>query len=192
MAVTCALSLTAAHGWCYALIMFKNDYNLNLTVLPPTSKPRLSLCQSASLSVNLFMEWNSKLTKFQMAMGKASEQCNKLGNKTHQCLHLHFHLIFLWPVALCTESIFLTPFPIYYWETAGRKGKYWLECSLCLLTDCTLHKNSDEIAVCFLFLCLYFIWESNDGCLMWLRCDSQYTFISPSARHVLSCFVLTR
>lgn len=132
------------------------------------------------------MEWNSKLTKFQMGMAKPLEQSNKLGEKTHQCLHLHFHLIFLWPVALCTESIFLTPFPIYYWETAGRKGRYWLERSLCLLTDCTLHKNSDEIAVCFLFLCLYSIWESNDGCLMWLSCDSQYKFISPSAQHICS------
>lgn len=86
-----------------------------------------------------------------MAMAKASEKSNTLRKKTQQCLHLHFHLIFLWPVALCTESIFLTPFPIYYWETAGRKGKYRLECSLCRLTDCALHKNSDEIAVCFLF-----------------------------------------
>lgn len=116
-------------------------------------------------------------------MAKASEQTNKLEEKPHQCLHLHFHLIFLWPVALCTESIFLTPFPIYYSQTAGRKGKYWLECSLCLLADCTLHNNSDEIAVCFLFVCLYSIWESNDGFLVWLRCDSQYAFIS-AAPHV--------
>lgn len=150
MAVICALYLTAAHEWCYAFIIFSNDYNCNLTIRPPTFFPPC-LSVFLPLSLNLFMEWNSKLTKFQMAMAKASEQSDKLGKKTHQCLNLHFHLIFFWPVALCTESIFLTPFPIYYWETAGRKGKYWLECSLCLLTDCALHKNSNEIAVCFLF-----------------------------------------
>lgn len=101
-------------------------------------------------------------------------------------LHLHFHLIFLWPVALCTESIFLTPFPIYYLEKAGREGRYWLtECSLCLYTKCTLHKNSNEIAVCFLLLCLYFKWKINNDCWIWLRCDSQYKSISSSGQHIL-------
>lgn len=112
MAVTCVLFLTAAHGLRYALTIFNSDYNLNLTTLPPAFFLSLIL----SLSVNLFRERNCKLTKFQMAMAKASEQGNKLrrGEHTkHSSLHLHFHLIFLWPVALCTESIFLTPFPIY-------------------------------------------------------------------------------
>lgn len=90
-----------------------------------------------------------------MAKGLRAEW--QVGEKTHQCLHLHFHLIFFWPEALCTESIFLTPFPIYYQETAGRKGKYWLECSLCLLTDYALHKNGDEIAVCFPFSSVFIL-----------------------------------
>lgn len=48
MAVTRALLLTAAHGWRYALIMFNNDYNLNLTILPPTFQLPLP-CLYASL-----------------------------------------------------------------------------------------------------------------------------------------------
>lgn len=90
-----------------------------------------------------------------MAKGLRAEW--QVGEKTPQCLHLHFHLIFFWPEALCTESIFLTPFPIYYQETAGRKGKYWLECSLCLLADYALHKNGDEIVVCFPFSSVFIL-----------------------------------
>lgn len=123
---------------------------------------------------------------------------SKLGNrlregKTHQTLQssFTFSFNFPWPVALCTESIFLTPFPIYYQEKAGREGRYWLtECSLCLHTKCTLHKNGNEIAVCFLCLCLYFKWKINNDGVIWLRCDSQYESMSLSRQHILFCRAL--
>lgn len=176
MAATCALFLAAAQDW--HCLMFNNDNNLDLTPYLQFDLSSFYLC------VNLFIKAHSDLTKNQIAMAKAWKKGNKLREKTHQTQQssFTFSFNFPWPVALCTESIFLTPFPICYWETAGREGKYWLtECSLCLLTKCALHKHGNEIAVCFLFLCLYFIWNSNNGCLIWLRCDSQYTSLCLSA-----------
>lgn len=64
--------------------MVDNDYNIYLTILPPAPPPPRLLRLSVSLSVNLFTERESKLTKFQMAMAEASEQGNKLRGRKKQ------------------------------------------------------------------------------------------------------------
>lgn len=131
------------------------------------------------------MARNIKLTKILNGSGVRAEQQlagESASRQTHSGPHLHFHFIPLWPVALCKESIFLTPFPIYYRETAGRKGTYRLaECLSCPPADCTLHESADKAAVCFLFLRLWFIRKDYAGRLTWPRCDSRYASSPPSA-----------
>lgn len=112
-------------------------------------------------------------------MAEASEQRNKLRKKiiiSQKRPDLHFYLIFLWPVAPCTESIFLTQFPIYDGETAGRKQEYWLaQCSLSLCSDCSLHKNHNENAICFRSPALGCEWRCRGGCLTCVRCGDRWT-----------------
>lgn len=177
MASTCALFLAAAQDW--HCLMFNNDNNLDLT---PYLQFDLS---SFYLYVNLFIKAHSDLTKNQIAMAKAWKKGNKLREKTHQTQQSSFTFSFNFPLA-CSAVYRINlsnSISNMLLRDSRKRGEVLIDWVFIVSSHKVraLHKHGNEIAVCFLFLCLYFIWNSNNGCLIWLRCDSQYTSLCLSA-----------